>query len=268
MDSPVVAITGASRGIGKRLSLDFARNGYDVACLAKSTPDAPGKLPGTVHETADMVKEIGQRALPLACDVSKEEDILAARDAIYNEFGRCDVLINNAAIAIKGKQLEIPSKHWLLAVNINLNGPYLMMYHFCPSMIKAGEGRVINISSAASIAPEFGRLSYSVTKAGLEVLTRGMAHEMKDDNIAVNCIRLERSVWSDGYVATLGNSDTSRFEHPIVMSDAALWFARQPLDYTGQVLDLKQLRELGAVRPRTRVDQFEEEKEPAAGAFA
>lgn len=253
MTNPVAVITGASRGIGKQLAVDFAGAGYDVVCLARSTSDAPTKLPGTVDETAEMVRQNGRRALALPLNVQVEEEVQAVADRIYDEFGRCDVLINNAAIAVPGATLEQPTRRWRLAVDVNVNGPFYMMYYLCPRMAAAGGGSVINISSGASVTPQFGRISYTVTKRALEALTEGMAHELRDRQVAVNCIRLELSVWSEGYAYTLPGVDTSDFEDPVIMSDAALWLARQPRDYTGRILTIADLRTMDAVRSRTRI---------------
>lgn len=253
MPDPVVVITGASRGIGKQLAVDFAAAGYDAVCLARSTSDSPTKLPGTVDDTADLVRQKGRRALALPLNVQVEEEVQAVAARVYEEFGRCDVLINNAAIAVPGATLDQPTRRWRLAVDVNVNGPFYMMYEFCPRMAEAGGGSVINISSGAAVTPQFGRISYTVTKRALEALTEGMAHELRDRRVAVNCIRLELSVWSEGYAFTLPGVDTSDFEDPVIMSDAALWIARQPKDYTGNVVTIADLREQDAVRSKTRI---------------
>lgn len=250
MSRPVVVITGASRGIGRQLAVDFGAAGYDVVCLARSARGSEGKLPGTVDETADAVRATGANALPLSVDVRSEEEVAEAADDVYEEFGRCDVVINNAAVAVPGKTLEYPSKLWRLGVDVNLNGPYYVTRHFAPRMLEAGEGRIINVSSIASQTPEFGRINYTVTKRALEALTEGFAAELRG-KVAVNCIRLELPVWSEGFAATLGETNKAGFEHPVVMSDACLWLARQPLDYTGQTLTIAQLREMGVVRGPT-----------------
>jgi NAD(P)-dependent dehydrogenase (short-subunit alcohol dehydrogenase family) len=255
MDKPVAVITGASRGIGKQLAVDFGRSGYDVVCLARSNKDAPSKLPGTIEQTADLVRQTGANALALPLNVQNEDDVRETADRVYAEIGRCDVLINNAAIAVPGKTLEQPTKRWRLAIDVNVNGPLYMMYYFCPRMRDAGGGRVINISSGASDAPEFGRVSYTVTKRALEALTEAMAFELAEAKVAVNCIKLELAVWSEGFAFTLGDVDTSGFEDPVIMSDAALWLAKQPLDYTAKVLTIGQFREMGVVRPVTKVGQ-------------
>jgi citronellol/citronellal dehydrogenase len=250
--TPVVVITGASRGIGKQLAIDFAKNGYDVVALARSSSNSPGKLPGTIDETASLVEKEGRRAVALPLNVQDEYEVQAVADRVYEEFGRCDVLINNAAVAVPGATLDQPTKRWRLAVDVNINGPMYMMYYFCPRMREAGEGRVINISSGASDAPEFGRVSYTVTKRALEAMTEAMSHELAG-SVAVNCIKLELAVWSEGFAYTLGDVDTSGFEDPVIMSDAALWFARQPIEYTGKVLTIAQMREMNVVRGVTVV---------------
>lgn len=260
---PVAVITGASRGIGKQLAIDLAQAGYAVVVTARSTEAEPSKLPGTIDETAAIVRAAGGTALPIPLDVRDEEAVARLADRVYEEFGHCDLLVNNAAIAVPGPTLEQPTRRWRLAVDVNLNGPFYMMYYFCPRMRASGEGRLVNISSVAAVMPEFGRISYTVTKRALEALTEGMAHELRG-SVAVNCIRLELSVWSEGYAYTLGNQDLSDFEDPVVMSDAVLWLARQPLEYTGNVITIGELRTLGVVRGPTRIgDRWKEKGAPA-----
>lgn len=250
MASPVAVITGASRGIGKQLCIDLAAEGYDIVCVARSSADVPGKLPGTVDETAEQVRSQGRRALAVGLDVRDEAAIHALADRVYAEWQRCDLLVNNAAVAVPGPALTDASKRWRLAVDVNLNGPFYLMQAFCPRL--AENGQVINISSEAAAWPEFGRPSYTATKAGLEALTQALAHELKG-RVALNCIRLDVPVWSEGFTFTLGEGDFSGFEDPVIMSDAVLWLARQPVSYSGHVLKLTELREQGAVRPVTPV---------------
>ena len=252
MSKPVALITGASRGIGKQLAVDLATAGHDLVVCARSTADQPTKLPGTIDETAELARANGAEVLVAPLDVRAEEAVAALADEVYERFGRCDLLINNAAVAVPGATLENSTKRWRLATDINVHGPFYLMYYFCPRMRDAGVGRVINISSSASVGVTFGRISYTVTKRALEAMTEGFAHELAG-SVSVNCIRLELSVWSEGYAFTLGDVDTSDFEDPVIMSDAVLWMAEQPLDYTGKVVTIADLRELDAVRPKTRV---------------
>jgi NAD(P)-dependent dehydrogenase (short-subunit alcohol dehydrogenase family) len=251
MANKVAVVTGASRGIGKQLSVDLAANGYDLVCTARSSSDSPGKLPGTIDETAAMVVDKGSKAMPVALDVRDEDAVNALADRVYSEWGRCDLLVNNAALAPPGRSLEEPVKRWRTAVDVNVNGPFYFMHAFAPRM---DQGRVINISSGASQAPFFGRASYTVTKRALEAMTECHAFELKD-KVAVNCIQLELQVWTEGYTATLGEGNYEGFEDPIIMSDATLWLANQPIDYTGHVLTIAKMREMGVVRPVTKVGE-------------
>jgi citronellol/citronellal dehydrogenase len=252
MSTPVALVTGASRGIGKRLSIDLAKAGFDVVCAARTSQAAPGKLPGTVEETAEAVTRAGRRALPVALDVQDEDGVAALAERIYREWGRCDVLINNAAVAPPRPALADSVKRWRLAVDVNLNGPFYLMYHLCRRMAAGAGGRVINVSSGAAVTPSFGRPSYTATKLALEGLTQALGHELAG-RVAVNCIRIDMPIWTEGFDATLPDDfDTSFFEDAVIMSDAVLWLVRQPLDYTAQILTLEELRAKKIVRPPTR----------------
>lgn len=251
MSNKVAVVTGASRGIGKRLSIDLAANGYDVVCTARSSSDSPGKLPGTIDETASLIEEQGAKAMPVAVDVRDEEAVSALAERVFSEWGRCELLVNNAAVAPPGLSLQEPTKRWRLGVDVNINGPFYFMHAFAPRM---DPGRVVNISSGASLAPQFGRASYTVTKRALEAMTECHAWEL-DGKVAVNCIQLELSVWTEGYTETLGEGNYEGFEDPVIMSDATLWLADQPLTYTGNVLTIAEMREMGVVRPPTKVGE-------------
>ena len=251
MSERVALVTGASRGIGRRLAVDLAGAGYDVVCAARSSDERPGKLPGTVEETASAVAKSGRRAWPLALDVRDEGAVAEAVERIHREWGRCDLLVNNAAVAPELPALRDTTKRWRLGVDVNLNGPFYLIYHLAPRMIAAGGGRVINISSGAAQMPEFGRPSYTVTKVALESLTECLAFELRGRSVAVNCVRLDLMVWTEGFAATLSDPESFGMEDAVIMSDAVLWLARQPLDYSGHVLSISELRARGIVRAPT-----------------
>ena len=249
MPTPVALVTGASRGIGKRLCTDLAAAGYDVVCAARTTQDARSKLPGTVEETADAVRKAGRKAMPVGLDVQDEAAVAKLADDLFATWGRCDVLINNAAVAPPKPALQDSIRRWRLAVDVNLNGPFYLTYHLAPRM---EGGRVINVSSGAAVLPSFGRASYTATKLALEGMTQALAHDLKD-RVAVNCIRIDMPIWTEGFDATLPDDfDTSYFEDAAIMSDAVLWLVKQPIDYTGHILTLGELRDRRIVRPPTR----------------
>ena len=246
MSDPVAVVTGASRGIGRRLVEDLAARGFDVVCVARTSRAQPAKLPGTVEDAAEAVEKRGRRALAAALDVRDEEAVAALAARVQGEWGRCDLLVNNAAIAPPRPALEEPPRRWRLAVDVNLNAPFWFMYHFCPRM---QGGRVINVSSVAAVMPTFGRASYSTTKRALEALTEALAHDLRG-KVAVNALRIDVPVYSEGFEATLP-PDWTHFEDAVVVSDAVLWLTLQPLAHTGRIESITGLRERGIVRPAT-----------------
>jgi NAD(P)-dependent dehydrogenase (short-subunit alcohol dehydrogenase family) len=263
----VAVVTGASRGIGKQLAADLAKDGYDVACLARSSREQPSKLPGTVEETADLVRRAGREALAVALDVRDEEAIAAFAERLYASWGRCDLLVNNAAVAPPRRALDDSTRRWRLAVDVNLNGPFYFLYHLGRRMREQASGarsepeasgvhqeggRVVNLSSLAAAFPAFGRASYTATKRGLEALTEALGHDLAG-RVAVNCLRIDVPVYSEGFDETLGGNRSFEFEDPVIISDAILWLAKQPLAHTGKIHSVTELRAEGVVRPKTKV---------------
>jgi NAD(P)-dependent dehydrogenase (short-subunit alcohol dehydrogenase family) len=248
VSAPVALVTGASRGIGKRLCADLARAGYDVVCAARSSAEHPSKLPGTVEETAKLVTDAGHRAWPVALDVRDEDAVRDLVERIHAEWGRIDLVVNNAAVAPEKPALEDSTKRWRLALDVNVNGPFYVIYYAAPRMAAAGGGRIINVSSSAAVLPEFGRASYTVTKTALEALTATMAHDLREKQVAVNTLRLDLMVWTEGFAATLGDPAAYSMEDAVIMSDAVLWMAKQPLAWTGHLETITSLRAKGAVR--------------------
>jgi NAD(P)-dependent dehydrogenase (short-subunit alcohol dehydrogenase family) len=248
----VAVVTGASRGIGKQLASDLAKEGYDVACLARSSREQPSKLPGTVDETADLVRKAGREAMAVALDVRDEDAIAAFTERLYADWGRCDLLINNAAVAPPRRALDDTTRRWRLAVDVNLNGPFYFLYHLGRRMREQDGGRAVNLSSLAALAPSFGRASYTATKLGLEGLTQALGHDLAG-RVAVNCLRIDVPVYSEGFDETLGGQHSFEFEDPVIISDAILWLAKQPIEHTGKIHSVTELRAEGVVRPQTRV---------------
>lgn len=246
MSARVAVVTGSSRGIGRRLVEDLAGRGFDVVCVARSSRAHPSRLPGTVEDAAEAVEKRGQKAWAVAMDVRDEAAVAALATRVYEEWGRCDLLVNNAAIAPPLPALEESPKRWRLAVDVNLNAPFWFMYHLCPRM---DGGRVINVSSVAAVMPSFGRASYTTTKRALEAMTESLAHDLRG-RVAVNCLRIDVPIYSEGFEATLP-PDWSGYEDAVVVSDAVLWLLDQPLAFTGRIESITGLRERGVVRPQT-----------------
>jgi NAD(P)-dependent dehydrogenase (short-subunit alcohol dehydrogenase family) len=181
LDGKVAIITGASKGIGRALSLRFAREGAAVICAARS-----GDL---VKETVGQVKAGGGRALAVTCDAAQEEDVRRLVAAGAKEFGKIDTLVNNAGDGGVTKPVQDYSmEDWRYTIDSCLTSSYLCMRFVVPEMIKGGGGAIVNISSGAGRRGLPYRIGYCSAKAGQVGMTYGMALELAEHNIRVNCV--------------------------------------------------------------------------------
>ena len=243
----VAVVTGASRGIGRAIAIALAQAGADVVCTARSTETQPHKvLPGTIEDTTRRVQALGRRASAIPLDVSKEEEVEAVARRVLAEFGRVDILVNNAAIAAPGSFLEVPVRRWDLVLNVNLRGAYLCARAFLPSMIERRSGCVINVSSYASHTEGSWGLAYSVSKAAMNRLTTGLAAEVSPLGIAVNALQIERFVSSEGFVYLTPGADHSTWDKPETVGEALVWLASRDPSFTGQIVSLGDIDEARA----------------------
>lgn len=177
----VAFITGGGVGIGKAISLMFAREGANISLAARST--------NRMEEVARQIKTIGQKALVNAMDITNVEQVDRAVKETLKEFGRIDILVNNSGIAGPTAPVyEITPEQWDETFNVNLRGAFLCCRAIVPVMIKQGHGKIINISSTAAKKPLANRTPYPATKMGLIGFTRGLAVELGKFNINVNAI--------------------------------------------------------------------------------
>jgi NAD(P)-dependent dehydrogenase (short-subunit alcohol dehydrogenase family) len=237
----VALVTGASRGVGRAIALALADAGVDVACAARATDASPLKLPGTVDDTVRAVEARGRRGLAVPTDLSRPDQVEGMVRAVEAAFGRLDVLVNNAAITFAG-DIDLPMKRWDLVMEVNLRAPLLAIKAALPGMRARRAGTILNVSSAASVHPIRSLLVYGVSKAGLERLTTGLAEELRGDGIAVNCLRIDVPIASEGFVYNAPELDKSDWEPTEVGAEAAVWMLEQPSAYTGRVEGITDLR--------------------------
>jgi citronellol/citronellal dehydrogenase len=181
----VAIITGASRGLGEYCAIGYAREGARVAIAARTEQQAREELPGTIHETAKKVEEAGGEALPVVCNVAKEDSVAAMVEKVLETWGQIDILMTNAAVQPPGRISTIEIKHWELEFKVNVHGPFYCIRAALPAMLERGSGNVINISSVAAR----GGSHYGATKRAIEAMTVGLAMELKDKQIAVNALK-------------------------------------------------------------------------------
>jgi NAD(P)-dependent dehydrogenase (short-subunit alcohol dehydrogenase family) len=173
----VAVVTGASRGIGKAVALDLAARGALVACASREIERA--------RETAAAA---GEGACGFVVDVREEESVQALADAVTETFGRVDVLVNNAGIALLETPADATLDNWNDTIATNLTGPYLCTQRFLHSLSQSGRGAVVNISSIHGAVTIKRLAAYAATKGGLDALTRQSALDLADWGIRVNCV--------------------------------------------------------------------------------
>ncbi|HOC92477.1 MAG TPA: 3-oxoacyl-[acyl-carrier-protein] reductase [bacterium] len=176
----VAAVTGAGRGIGRQIALEFAREGAALAVAATRE--------GTIMPAADEMRALGAHVLPLVADVSKEEDVEKFVAAAYEKFGRVDILVNNAGMSRDNLFLRMKAADFDEVVAVNLRGTFLCMRHFSRRMMKDRAGRIINMSSVAGEAGNEGQANYAAAKAGVIALTKSAARELARYGITVNAL--------------------------------------------------------------------------------
>lgn len=182
MADKVVVITGGRTGIGKALALAFAKAGADVAVCSRS--DKGGEL----QAVADEIRKLGQRALAMTADVSCKADVERLVTTTVAEIGNIDILINNAGILVKSMLLDIEEEVWDQVMNINLKGCLLCSQAVGRLMVEQQKGAIINIASISSFGTWPLEGAYSVSKAGVYMLTKALARELASANVRVNAI--------------------------------------------------------------------------------
>lgn len=180
----VAIVTGASSGLGADAALEYARYGANVALLARRVEK--------LNAVAAEIEAMGRQALVVACDVTDEAQIKSAVARVMERFGRIDILLNNAGVAVAGAVDELSADDWDKGMNTNLKGMYLMSKHVVPHMRERKYGRIVNVASInAVIATKnkaLARHVYNASKAGVRGLTIGMAATYGEDNITVNSV--------------------------------------------------------------------------------
>jgi 3-oxoacyl-[acyl-carrier protein] reductase len=176
----VVLVTGGARGIGKAIAENFAREKAHLIIADISLDSAEG--------TARELAAGGIRTLALRLDVSKSEDVSAAFEKIISEFGRIDIVINNAGITKDGLILRMKEEDWDAVININLKGVFLCSKEAVKFMVKQRYGRIVNIASVVAFMGNPGQANYSASKAGIIGLTKTIAKEYASRGITVNAV--------------------------------------------------------------------------------
>jgi 3-oxoacyl-[acyl-carrier protein] reductase len=183
----VALITGGARGIGKAIAVSLAKRGADLAIADISSESA--------RETAKEIASLGVKAVPVALDVSKSSEVSGAIEGIVREFGRLDIVVNNAGITKDGLILRMKEEDWDAVIGINLKGVFLCSREAVKVMVKQRYGRIVNIASVVAFMGNPGQANYSASKAGIVGLTKTIAKEYARRGITANAV-------APGFIAT------------------------------------------------------------------
>ena len=174
-------VTGGSRGIGRAICLELARQGCNIAlCYAGNQQAA--------QETVAACQSLGVKAVAYRCDVSSNEEVKHMTAEALKEFGAIHILINNAGITRDGLLLTMKEEDFTSVLDTNLKGAFLCISALSRSMIRQRYGRIINLSSVVGLHGNAGQCNYAASKAGILGLTKSAAKELASRNITVNAV--------------------------------------------------------------------------------
>jgi NAD(P)-dependent dehydrogenase (short-subunit alcohol dehydrogenase family) len=239
------------------VAVGYAKEGATVVVAARTETESNPQLPGTIYHTAKLVEEAGGQALPLVCNVADAESIDAMTKAVLEKYGRIDIVMPNAAVQPPGTIGMIQPRHWELEFRINVHGAFHTIRSALPAMIEQGSGNIITVSS---IAAHRGGSHYGATKRAIESMSIGLAAELKDQGIAVNCLRPVGGIPTPGLMmgrrpGEVGPRDLPELPSEDSYVEAAILFAMQTVEgVTGACLtDAETLLQLGG---RAEFDKY------------
>ena len=251
----VAVVTGATRGIGRAAADALGRAGAKVVIVGRTGQDKPNaRLPGTLEEAAGQMAAEGIEVHTVQADLADVDATARIVDDTLGWYGRCDILVNNAAFTSNGPIIDIPWRRWQTAFRLQVVAPLQLCQGFLPGMMERGRGRIINISSGASQALTANLALYSVSKAAMERWNEYMSFELGGRGVSFNTLRVDRLVASEGfqYVLETQGEEIATGGHGIssVMSseqaaEHIVWMVGQPTDWTGHTVGFDDITALG-----------------------
>jgi NAD(P)-dependent dehydrogenase (short-subunit alcohol dehydrogenase family) len=234
----VALITGASRGIGKAAALGLAQAGANITIASRKLPD--------LEKVAEEIKKTGRKCLPVAAHVAKMEEINNLVKRVLEEFGKIDILVNNAATnPTMASAIDVDERAWDSIMNLNLKGLFFLSQAVAKVMKEKGGGKIINIASIAGISPDLLPV-YSISKAAVIMATKVMAQQWAQFNIRANAVapgltktRFSEALWKNPDILKLAMSKTpmARVADPEEIVGAIIYLASDASSYvTGQVI--------------------------------
>ncbi|HLS35103.1 MAG TPA: 3-oxoacyl-[acyl-carrier-protein] reductase [Bacillota bacterium] len=239
LSEQVALVTGASRGLGRSIALELAKNGANVV-INYAGNEAKAK------EVVEEIKQLGQESFDVQADVSSEEDVKRMVKQVTDEFGRLDILVNNAGITKDNLIMRMKEEEFDQVVNTNLKGAFLCTKAVTRQMMRQRRGKIVNVASIVGVRGNPGQANYVAAKAGVIGLTKTTAQELASRNILVNAV-------APGFIATdmtdvltdeqretiLSMVPLARLGNPEDVAKVVRFLASSDSDYmTGQTLHI------------------------------
>ncbi|MGA3267088.1 MAG: 3-oxoacyl-[acyl-carrier-protein] reductase [Verrucomicrobiota bacterium] len=236
LENQIAVVTGAGRGIGRAIALNFAAEGAEVVCISRTQENS--------DKVAGEIRALGRKAWAHAVDVADAAAVSAAAEKILAECGKVDILVNNAGVTRDGLLMRMSDADWDTVLNTNLKGAFLVTKAFSRAMIKARSGRIINVTSVIGLIGNAGQCNYAASKAGLIGFTQSAAKELASRGITVNAIApgfietdMTAEMKPEMREAILRQIPLGRFGQAEDIAGVALFLASAAARYvTGQVL--------------------------------
>lgn len=243
-------MSGGSRGIGLAIALRAARDGANIALLAKTDQPHP-KLEGTVHTAAAEIVAAGGRALPIVGDVRDDDSITEAVLKTQGEFGGIDIVVNNASAIDLSGTLELATKRFDLMQAVNVRGTFLLSRAALPHLREAENPHILSLSPPLNLSAKWlgAHTGYTLAKYGMTMATLGIAAEFADDGIAANTLWPRTTIATAAVQYSLGGDRMMAASRtPEIYADAAYEVLVQPARaYSGQTLIVEDVLEAAGI---------------------
>lgn len=227
----VAIVTGASRGIGRAITLALAQAGCAVVVAAKSVTEKPN-LPGTIYSVADEVRALGSRALPVQVDVRDDSAVEQMIAKTLKAFGRLDFLICNSGALWWRDVEQTPMSKYDLVNGVNVRAVFSCVRAALPVMKSQGFGRIIVMSPPVDMSLLRGKVAYSISKFGMTMIAMGTARELTDTGVAINAL------WPATLIESFATknfkmADRKQWRKADILADCVLSIIQEPDSFSG-----------------------------------
>lgn len=233
-----IIMSGGSRGIGEAIAVRAAKDGANVALLAKTTEPHP-KLPGTIYTAAAAIEDAGGKALPLVGDVRDDDFVVDAVAKTAEAFGGIDIVVNNASAIDLSNTADISMKKYDLMNDINTRGSFLLAKSAIEWLKQSDNAHILTLSPPISLDPKWfnKHTAYTIAKYGMSLVTLGLSEELREFGIAANALWPRTAIDTAAVRNVVGAGLVSHSRTPAIMADAAYEILIKPSrEFTGQFL--------------------------------